>query len=68
MIEIMKPFLIALSLLFFSASAIYGIGSQEKRCIDEQIHTLVSDKYWKGTSFTCKPLSDKRINEASEYD
>tara|TARA_R110002126_G_scaffold196402_1_gene344358 strand:+ start:287 stop:481 length:195 start_codon:yes stop_codon:yes gene_type:complete len=61
MIEIMKSFLIALCLLFVATlitNLIYGIGSQEKKCIDGQIHKLVSDKYWQGTGFTCKPLKE----------
>mgnify|MGYP003626643169 FL=1 len=61
MIEIMKPFLIALCLLFFASvitSLIYGIGSQEKKCIDGKVHKLHADKYWQGTGFTCKPLKE----------
>jgi hypothetical protein len=61
MMEIMKPFFLGLGLLFAAAlitSLIYGIGSQEKKCIDGQVHKLVSDEYWRGTGFTCKPLKE----------
>ena len=58
MIEIMKPFFLAVFVCTIVTSAIYYIGSQEKKCIDEQIHRLVSDKYWQGTGFTCKPLKE----------
>ena len=66
MMEIMKPFLIAICLLLFASvitSLIYGIGSQKKKCIDGKVHKLHAGEYWQGTDFTCKPLSDNRINE-----
>ena len=63
MIEIMKPFFLAVFVWTILASAIYYISGQEKKCIDGKVHKLVSNEYWQGTGFTCKPLSDKRINE-----
>lgn len=67
MMEKMKPFLLAFCLLFLAAiltSMIYVIGSQEKKCIDGKVHKLHAGEYWQGTGFTCKPLSNQRINEA----
>ena len=63
MMEVMKPFLKWLLCAALIINMIYYIGSQEKKCIDGQVHKLVSDKYWRGTGFTCKPLGSQRINE-----
>jgi hypothetical protein len=60
----MKLYFCALLLIIAFGVGISVIANQEKKCIDGQIHKLVSDKYWQGTGFTCKPLSDNRINEA----
>mgnify|MGYP003642263742 FL=1 len=71
MMEIMKPFLIAICLLLFASvitSLIYGIGSQKKKCIDGKVHELHAGEYWQGTSFTCKLLGGQRINEENKYD
>ena len=31
--------------------------TREEKCINNRIHYLVTDKYWKGTNFSCNPLT-----------
>ena len=46
-------------------SWVNAIVGQEKKCIDGKIHSLSTDKYWKGTGFSCKPLSSEETLDAT---
>ena len=48
-----------LLLLSACASMLYAITSQEKKCIDGQVHNLKANEYWQATGFHCTPLSSE---------
>ena len=47
-----------MAIAFFSTMLIH-VSIREEKCINNEIHYLVADKYWKGTGYSCNPLSSE---------
>ena len=51
-----------MAIAFFSTMLIH-VSIREEKCINNKIHYLVADKYWKGTGYSCNPLSSEETLE-----
>ena len=49
-------FALGLAIALFSTMIIH-VSIREEKCINNKIHYLVADKYWKGTGYSCNSLS-----------
>jgi hypothetical protein len=56
--------ILCIAVLAFFLTMLTDISAREKKCIDNEIHHLFTDKYWKGTGFPCKPLSSEETLDA----
>ena len=49
----------AFAILLMNLAMIIHVSIREEKCINNKIHYLAADAYWKGTGYSCNSLSSE---------
>ena len=55
--------ILCIAVFAFFLTMFIHLSTREEKCINGQVHELVTNEYWKATRFHCTPLSSEETLE-----